>query len=79
MRKFISGPAIAKLILKPRMTVNDHLRAGRYGRVHRIGRVVYVDLAEVEGAEGVEFSESQIEDAMAGKPGRLITIAQEPA
>jgi hypothetical protein len=58
MRRFISGPTIANLTLKPRMTVNDHMRAGRYGRLHHIGRIVYVDLAAVERVEGRKFSDN---------------------
>lgn len=77
MRRIISGPTIASLMLRPRMTVNDHLRAGRYGRTYRIGRIVYVDLAEVIRAEVREFSEEQIERATAGLPDRVLTIAEK--
>ncbi|MGC1570661.1 MAG: hypothetical protein WA750_01050 [Pseudolabrys sp.] len=77
MRRFVSGPTIAALILQRRMTVNDHLRAGRYGRTYRIGRVVYVDLAELVRAEGREFSEEQIERATAGLPDRILTVTEK--
>ena len=77
MRRFVSGPTIAALTLRPRMTVNDHMRADRYGRCYCIGRIVYVDLAEVARAEGREFSEEQIEAATGGLlPDRIITAKQ---
>jgi len=76
MRRFVSGPTIAKLTLRPRMTVNDHMRAGRYGRLHRVGRVVYADLAEVERAEGRRFSDAQLDLASAGLPDRILTIRE---
>jgi hypothetical protein len=76
MRRFVSGPTVAKLTLKPRMTVNDHMRAGRYGRLHRVGRIVYADLAEVERAEGRKFSDSQLDHASAGFPDRVLTIPE---
>jgi hypothetical protein len=71
MRTFISGPTIAKLTLTPRMTVNDRLRSGWYCRTFRVGRVVYVDLAEVERAEGVQFSDHQLDLASDGLPDRI--------
>ena len=77
MRRFISGPTIAALILRPRMTVNDHLRAGRYGRTYRIGRIVYVDLAEVVRTEARQFSEEQIDRATAGLPDRILTLPEK--
>lgn len=76
MRRFVSGPTIAKLTLRPRMTVNDHMRAGRYGRLHRVGRVVYADLAEVERAEGTIYSEKQLESASASLPDRILIIRE---
>jgi hypothetical protein len=74
MRKFVSGPTIAELTLRPRMTVNDHMRAGRYGRLYRIGRIVYADVAEVERAEGRKFSDTQIDLAGAGLPDRVLMV-----
>jgi len=58
------------------MTVNDQMRAGRFGRLHRVGRIVYVDLAEVERAEGLRFSEHQLDLATAGLPDRILTVCE---
>lgn len=77
LRRFVSGPTIAALTLKPRMTVNNHLRAGHYGRRYRVGCIVFVDLAEVERAGRVKFSEHQLEVASAGLPDRIL-IVREP-
>jgi len=74
MRRFVSGPTIAALILRHRMRVNEDLRAGKYGRLFRIGRIVYVALPEVERVEGRQFSEKQIELATAGLPDRILII-----
>ena len=76
MRRFVSGPAIARLTVKPKMTVSDHLRGGVYGETFFCGRVRYADLAEVERAEGRSFTDEQIERAVAGIPDRLLTIVQ---
>jgi hypothetical protein len=76
MRRFVSGPTIAALMLRPRMTVNDHLRAGRYGRTFRVGPVVYADLAEVARVEDCEFSEAQVDNASAGLPDRVLTVPE---
>jgi hypothetical protein len=59
------------------MTVNYRLRAGRYGRTHRIGRIVYVGLDDVEKVAGTKFSDAQIEAASAGLPDRVVKIQQE--
>ena len=53
-RRFVSGPCIARLLARHRMSVNVAMRAGRYGRLFHVGRIVYVDLTEVERAEGLE-------------------------
>ena len=53
-RRFVSGPCIARLLARHRVSVNEAMRAGRYGRLFHIGRIVYVDLTEVEHAEGLE-------------------------
>jgi hypothetical protein len=76
MRRFISGPTIAALTQTQRMTVNYRLRAGRYGHVYRIGRIVYADLAAVECAEGATYSERQLDLASAGLPDRILTIRE---
>jgi hypothetical protein len=76
MRRVVSGPTIAALTQTPRMTVNYRLRAGRYGHLYRVGRIVYVDLAEVERAEGIEFSEQQLDFATGGLPDRILTVRQ---
>jgi len=72
-----SGPTIAALTQTPRMTVNYWLRAGRYGHPYRIGRIVYVDLAEVERAEGLKFSEHQLDHATAGLPDRILMVREQ--
>jgi hypothetical protein len=77
MRRFVSGPTIAQLMLRPRMTVNDNLRAGRYGRTFRVGQIVYVDLAEVARVECCEFSQAQIDAASAGLPDRVLTVPEQ--
>ena len=77
LRRFVSGPTIAALTLRARMSINDQIRAGRYGRTYRIGRIVYVDLAELVRAEGREFSEEQIERATAGLPDRILTLNEK--
>ena len=76
-RRFVSVPTIARLILRPSMTVRDHIHGGRYGRTFRVGQIVYVDLAEVARVEGCEFSEAQIDAASAGLPDRVIAIPEE--
>ena len=78
-RRFASGPLIAQLLSCSRMTANERLRAGRYGRTYRIGRIVYADLAEVTRAEGCDFSEEQLERASAGLPDRILIAAKEIA
>jgi hypothetical protein len=42
------------------MTVNDEMRAGRYGPVVNRGRIGYVALAAVEAALGRTFSPEQL-------------------
>ena len=74
MRRFISGPAISRLTLTPRMTVNDRLRAGAYGSVTRHKGIVYVDLQAVEASEGIIFSEEQIRLAGEGLSDSILTI-----
>ena len=77
MRRFISGPTIAALTQTPRMTINYRLRAGRYGPTFFHGRIRYADLAEVEKAVGLQFTETQIELAAQGRPGRVLRIPDQ--
>jgi hypothetical protein len=53
-RRFVSGPCIARLLARHRMSANEAMRAGRYGRLFHVGRIVYVDLTEVEHTKGLE-------------------------
>jgi hypothetical protein len=75
--RFASSPLIAKLILTSRITTHTRMKQGRYGRIIEHDEVLYVDLAAVERAEGVQFSADQIAQAAAGKPARVLTIPDE--
>jgi hypothetical protein len=76
MRRYVSGPTIANLLLQHRMSVNANMRAGKYGRTIKVGRIVYVALDEVARAEGREFSAEQIDLASAGFPDRILIVPQ---
>ena len=78
MRRFISGPAIARLTGTPRMTVHHRLRAGVYGATYRPGRIIFADLEGVEDYHGVPFTDEQLATAAAGLPDRLIVIPLMP-
>jgi hypothetical protein len=75
-RRFVSGPLIAQLLGLHRMSVNQALRAGRYGPTFRRGRIVYVELASVENSAGVTFTDKLIEDACQGKTDPCIIIEE---
>jgi hypothetical protein len=78
-RRLVSGPLIAQLLGLHRMSVNQALRACRYGPTFRRGRVVYVDLAGVENFAGLTFTDRVIEDACQGKTDRCIIIEETEA
>lgn len=59
------------------MTVNEHMRSGHFGPVLRRGHVHYVSLDAVQRHYGQQFTPSQVEAAIDGKPGRALTIAAE--
>jgi hypothetical protein len=73
----ISGPAIGQLCQHTRKWAHDTLRRGSFGPVTRgPGGVLYADLTAVEGYSGLQFTDDQIEAAVAGIPDRLLTIVQ---
>jgi hypothetical protein len=72
--KLISGPAIAALRLRSRMTENMAMRGGVYGPSVMIDRVRFVRLDEVERVTGQHFTAEQL--AAAGGPGRLIEMGE---
>ncbi len=69
MRKFISGPTIAALTASHRMTINDAMRAGRFGPTYRCGRIVYVALDRVEKPLGITFTDEQTGGRVGGAAG----------
>ena len=73
MRRFLSGPAISRLTLTPRMTVTSV-----YGRAHgpplRVGRIVCATLEGVDAHAGIQFTEAQLDRAADGKPGRILHV-----
>jgi hypothetical protein len=76
---YLSGPALAALRSTARMTENDHMRAGHYGRVLVHNRIAYVALDAVEKRVGCTFTPDQIALAVAGKPTRILKIQREEA
>lgn len=75
-RRLASGPLLKNLLLGHRMTINDAMRAGRYGPSVFNGRIRYVDLAGVEAFHGITFTDEQIERAIEGRPDRLLFIPE---
>jgi hypothetical protein len=72
--RLASGPLIARLVGRNRMTINAAMRAGRYGAPIRLGGVLYVDLAAVADFHGTNIDDAQLAAAVAGKPDRLLTM-----
>jgi hypothetical protein len=70
----VSGPAIAKLVLRTRKSAHEHIRRGSYGAVREIDGVLYAELGGVEARLGRKFSPEQLERARDGKPGRVLTL-----
>ena len=71
---YISGPAIARLWLRSRMTVNEHMRAGGFGPLLRHGRIRYAALAAVERRVGQRISGEQLAAAVGGYPERILIL-----
>jgi hypothetical protein len=70
----ISGPTIAALRLRTRMSENLAMRRGEYGPSFVIDGVRYVRLDEVERRTALKFSNQQLSSAAGGLPGRLLQI-----
>ena len=74
-RRLASGPLIARLVGRNRMTINAAMRAGRYGETVVINEIRYADLANVEAAWGMTFTDEQLATAARDdRPARLLTI-----
>jgi hypothetical protein len=74
MTTFFSGPMIAALTGRHRMTVNNLMRLGRYGATTVVAGVRFAAIDAVERRHGLKFTDVQIEAAAAGLPGRVIRI-----
>lgn len=72
--RFVSGPLIACLLDCHRDSVNEAMLAGRYGPTFLHDRIRHADLEAVEKAIGIQFTETQIELAAEGQPGRVLRI-----
>jgi hypothetical protein len=70
----ISGPCIAALRLRTRMSENLAMRRGEYGPSFMIGGVRYVSVTGVERRTALKFSDEQLSAAAGGLPGRLLEI-----
>jgi hypothetical protein len=75
---YLSGPAICRLTLSPRQTVNDRLLSGAYGPTFKRGHIRYASLDGIEAQAGVRFTELQIKRAIDGRPGRIILHIPHP-
>jgi hypothetical protein len=75
LHRFASGPLIARLLMRHRMSVNEAMRIGTYGPTFFRGRIRYADLAAVEAFYGFRFTDNQIERASEGKPERVLRVS----
>jgi hypothetical protein len=75
--RLASGPLIARLVGRNRMTINQAMRKGRYGKTVVVNEIRYADLAKVEAVCGVTFTDEQLTTAIAGLPDRLFIPTSE--
>jgi hypothetical protein len=69
---FVSGPAIARLMLRTRKWAHEAIRRGNFGPVSVRGGVLYVDLLAVQSHTCITFTDAQIDSAGEGMPDRII-------
>lgn len=74
MNVLVSTPTIAALTGRHRTSVHELMRLGRYGETVVLDGIRYVALDHVERRHGVEFSDEQIAEAVAGRAGRILRI-----
>ena len=76
----VSGPTIARLNLHTRKWAHEHMQRGSFGPVTRVPvagyaeGVLYAELAAVERFCGRQFDQTEIDQAVDGKPDRILTI-----
>jgi hypothetical protein len=78
--QFVSGPAIAKLLLRTRKWAHTAIRRGLFGTSIEHHGILFVPLPAVESYFGLVFSPEQITHATDGLPDRVLHFRlQEPS